>query len=375
MKTTKSLLYALIISFILSPGTAQGGCVGSCCGEILEVSHVLLKKEETGMYEDIKIWVTFRNTGPNACLYKVYLYDEWGDETTSAPWGGVYLGPGMEVIIIITDTGLFPGWEFKYIGIRYNITLKTGGGAYLDSVTKSIYETPCEEFLGLHCLNYTGSITDRSGNTLFVCDSAIQPNPDGYCLTRCELTDQGKKCRCSLVQACAEECKESPTGESYCEYEKNFRCEGHYNCTDGATPNVSCGSVPECKVRCAEACGRRTECGDECEDCCKREMCSKANYSREEVEACTSTCEGTCKMRKSVCDIESILTNLAIWIAVAMFTFNAFQLLVSADPEGRDKAKKGIFYVLIGLILFFVTVSLVNYLYGGPDFVCYYVPP
>jgi len=58
-----------------------------------------------------------------------------------------------------------------------------------------------------------------------------------------------------------------------------------------------------------------------------------------------------------------------------MFTFNAFQLLVSADPEGRDKAKKGIFYVLIGLILFFVTVSLVNYLYGGPDFVCYYVPP
>lgn len=82
-----------------------------------------------------------------------------------------------------------------------------------------------------------------------------------------------------------------------------------------------------------------------------------------------NSCEGTCDVNREFCVIILILESVAAGMAVLMLMVNGLKFITADDASGRTDAKRGVFYVFIGLALVLVAFALVNYLYIG-EVVC-----
>jgi len=139
-------------------------------------------------------------------------------------------------------------------------------------------------------------------------------------------------------------------------------------CADGSTPTVMCNTGPtgNCPIICAAECGSATGCitGD-CKGCCDAGICNKYDpvTDKDRYYACLNACEGTCEVNKQFCEIILILQSVAVGIAVLMLTINGFKWMVADDAQGRVEARRGVYYVFIGLALVMIAFALVNYLY------------
>lgn len=350
------------MSLIFLSLNATAGCSGGCCGEITSVYHTIHGDD------DITIYVIIKNTGSSFCSYRVDLYNEWDYRLMSFPLiGYIYLFPNEETTVFFTTTGLFPPFKLPDLGIEYTVNLTCAGcTSELDSVTKNVVPEGCRDYLGVNCVEVGKEIGDDAGNK-------VKCEGGGSCIINCEIKEGN--CYCSLIHTCVGECvnKSEEREEPFCMFYPDFVCDGNFSCADNSTPTTSCSTVDECKIRCADACGKLTNCSDNCEACCLGETCMKTTYSSDERYACLNSCFGVCNMRKIICDIEGLLRAVAIWVAIVLFTFHSFKFLVySGDPEARRKAKLGMLYVILGLLLFMIAIPLINYLYGGTRFVCYY---
>ena len=141
-------------------------------------------------------------------------------------------------------------------------------------------------------------------------------------------------------------------------------------CTDGTEPTVMCNTAfigGNCPVICAAECGSKTGCIAGCPSCCSAGTCSGyiLPAEKDEFEACTEACEGTCEANKEFCTIILILESIAAGMAVLMLVINGLKWMTADDYQSRDDAKKGIYYVFIGLALVIISSALVNYLYVG----------
>jgi len=139
-------------------------------------------------------------------------------------------------------------------------------------------------------------------------------------------------------------------------------------CTDGSEPTVMCdtGAGGNCPVICAAECGSATGCmSGSCESCCSAGTCNRYGAGTDEFDACMNACVGTCEVNKQFCEIILILQSIAVGIAVLMLTINGFKWMTADDASGRTDAKRGVYYVFIGLALVIIAFALVNYLYIG----------
>ncbi|RLI89975.1 MAG: hypothetical protein DRO62_00390 [Candidatus Altiarchaeales archaeon] len=143
---------------------------------------------------------------------------------------------------------------------------------------------------------------------------------------------------------------------------------GNNKCGDGRTPTVMCDTGPtgNCPVICAAECGSATGCITEyCKSCCAAGICKKYPDPSDELNACLSSCVGTCEVNAQFCEIILILQSVAVGMAALMLTINGFKWMTADDASGRTDAKRGVYYVFIGLALVIIAFALVNYLYIG----------
>jgi len=64
-----------------------------------------------------------------------------------------------------------------------------------------------------------------------------------------------------------------------------------------------------------------------------------------------------------------ILRMLALGAGIILFSINGIRWMIAEDDQGRVEARRGILWVLFGLIVIAVATSLVNYIMIG-DLVC-----
>ncbi|MEA3254200.1 MAG: pilin, partial [Candidatus Altiarchaeota archaeon] len=74
-------------------------------------------------------------------------------------------------------------------------------------------------------------------------------------------------------------------------------------------------------------------------------------------------CQGDCKLRKNVGNIEGIIYGIAAGIAILMLTINGIRLLTSDDSTTRDNAKKSIIYVILSLLIIVIAVKFIEYVW------------
>ncbi len=153
---------------------------------------------------------------------------------------------------------------------------------------------------------------------------------------------------------------------------ESYQCAGVNACFDASTPTVMCntGAGGNCPVICAAECGSMTGCmSGSCNTCCAANTCSIYAAGSNELKACMGSCEGTCEVNKEFCGIILILQSIAAGLAVLMLAINGFKWMVADDSQGRIDAKRGVYYVFIGLAVVIISFALVNYLLIG-DITC-----
>jgi hypothetical protein len=156
---------------------------------------------------------------------------------------------------------------------------------------------------------------------------------------------------------------------------ESYTCEdgtlsGDNECQDGNTPTVMCdtGGGGNCPVICAAECGSLTGCMEgDCKNCCKLGICSVYPVPAEEDEynACIDSCVGTCEVNKQFCGVILILQSIAVGLATLMLVVNGFKWMTADDAQGRIDARRGVYYVFIGLAVVIIAFALVNYLFVG----------
>lgn len=194
-------------------------------------------------------------------------------------------------------------------------------------------------------------------------------SPSGWCVID-EVTN-------NVIQYCAVGCYEvpGPVGGAFCTYGP-FECRlypgiGRFTCWDGATPTVRCAvakwvnyeNLSDCWLQCATACGRRTLLSDDCENCTKFDMCSIYLAGSTMEAACNNTCFGVCESNKQFCDVIMLLRYAAMFVGIIMLILHGFKWLVSEDAEGRKDAKRGIAYIMFGLIVIVAASALVELIF------------
>jgi len=148
-------------------------------------------------------------------------------------------------------------------------------------------------------------------------------------------------------------------------------CSGAEACNTGETPDAGfCISV-QCPIKCAAECGKLTHCHSldrtQCRTCCSGEKC--AGYGSLELSACIESCTNTCLVNGDFCSMLDILRMLALGAGIILFSINGIRWMIAEDDQGRVEARRGILWVLFGLIVIAVATSLVNYIMIG-DLVC-----
>ncbi len=139
-------------------------------------------------------------------------------------------------------------------------------------------------------------------------------------------------------------------------------------CSDGSEPTVMCDPDPggNCHIICAAECGSSTPCiSGSCDTCCAAGVCSIYGAGSDERDACMSSCEGTCEVNTEFCGIIIILQSIALGLATLMLTVNGFKWMSADNASGRVDARRGLYYVFIGLLIIIISFALVNYLYVG----------
>lgn len=81
------------------------------------------------------------------------------------------------------------------------------------------------------------------------------------------------------------------------------------------------------------------------------------------------SCVGTCLTNNEFCQMINLLRFIAIGIGVVLFAVNGVRWVISEDDQGRMEARRGLLWIVFGLIVVVVAVSLVNYIMTG-NLVC-----
>jgi hypothetical protein len=160
-----------------------------------------------------------------------------------------------------------------------------------------------------------------------------------------------------------------------------------FTCPAGPTPSVWCRHddssgtpVPvcsDCRLQCAKACGEATTCIETgaaavpCTDCCNTQTCAGyGSYSelacfipigaQAEACACQNACIGTCNFNTSFCNMVMLIVIVAGIMATIMLVLLAIKWIISDDPQGRTDARRGIWYVVVGIIIIVSAAALVG---------------
>jgi hypothetical protein len=165
-----------------------------------------------------------------------------------------------------------------------------------------------------------------------------------------------------------------------------------FTCPAGITPTVRCRhddsvSPPtpvcgDCELQCAKACGEATTCIETgaapmpCQTCCDSVTCSGYPAydqilcyipigARAEACACENACMGTCKFNTNFCYMIILVCIVAGIMGAIMLLLLALKWITSDDPQGRTEARRGIWYVIVGIIVIISASALVGALLGS----------
>jgi hypothetical protein len=121
----------------------------------------------------------------------------------------------------------------------------------------------------------------------------------------------------------------------------------------------------ECHKNCASTCGGYSDCSAPCPDCCSDYCTSQYIDSKDEYEnKCRESCQSTCGFREAINGLADIIYYVAGIMAAIMLIVQGYRLITSSNAEDRSDAKKGIFYVILALVIIIAARSLVNLLFS-----------
>lgn len=63
-------------------------------------------------------------------------------------------------------------------------------------------------------------------------------------------------------------------------------------------------------------------------------------------------------------DLNTTLRNFAVALALMMFFFQALRWVMADSPQARAEAKKGIIYIILGLLVVYLAFHVVCGIYG-----------
>jgi hypothetical protein len=94
----------------------------------------------------------------------------------------------------------------------------------------------------------------------------------------------------------------------------------------------------------------------------------KRHYKKEAVLflICASSCSSWASFEEIVGGVNNVLYGVAAGIALLLITLHILRWKMADTPADRDEAKKGIYNVIIGLIVIMIAATLVTLLFSKP---------
>lgn len=138
----------------------------------------------------------------------------------------------------------------------------------------------------------------------------------------------------------------------------------------------------DCILQCAKTCGEATRCIETvstppnwCETCCNTQTCQ--GYPAYNIAlcyiplgpfgescACQNACIGTCRFNTNFCYMVLLIFIVGGMMAAIMLLLLALKWIISDDPQGRTDARRGIWYVIVGIIIIVSASALVGTILG-----------
>jgi hypothetical protein len=375
----KTVIFLLLLWLTLNVSAQV--CV-DCAVQLISIDH----KIPFGAKDEITIFLEFKNVGTETCCYKAKLYNIDGDLLEDEPdviWekvepeetGKITLNSNWDWTwnICDLDSGLGTGlFDIELIAV-VRPSIFRGGCTnpdepechtippIVDDYTFTPMPTECCKYEGKGCLEYD---TTYGG---FACEDPVQINVDVPCLVSCVYDPVADACSCVLQDACAIACITEE--DSHCQF-GDFICDGpYYRCqVAAASPEVRCSTTNDCRYQCAAECGKKTNCMKDCETCCSTTTCLKIfpfTYEKAQLDVCMDACRGICRTNEQLCSIIQILQMIATAASTLLIMVHGFRWMTADDMEGIQDAKRGIVYVLMGLMLVVTATLLANYFLLG----------
>jgi hypothetical protein len=168
----------------------------------------------------------------------------------------------------------------------------------------------------------------------------------------------------------------------------------NFACGSGASPTIWCSYddfnsrfiTDDCAPKCAKGCGQLNSChtvaAQTCEQCCgtnsPQSRCDGKGYGAyswgacffptslggKEACSCQQSCIGTCEVNKDFCDVINLLKIVVGIAAAIIIAIHGVMWIKSEDAHGRDDARRGIWYVIVGVIVIAMAGTIVAFLLG-----------
>ena len=135
------------------------------------------------------------------------------------------------------------------------------------------------------------------------------------------------------------------------------------------TLNATGPDVAECNRLCGAACGSLTGCGfdtsGDCDGNCINYCTNDFVPASDGYIGCEGVCISTCKLNKLIDRIILLVRMIAVISAIIVLTLNGAKWMTSTSPSVRDESFSVIIWVIMGLIILQLTISLVEIIMGG----------
>ncbi|ODS42050.1 MAG: hypothetical protein MSIBF_01505 [Candidatus Altiarchaeales archaeon IMC4] len=188
---------------------------------------------------------------------------------------------------------------------------------------------------------------------------SINKNCGGLCVKSLGLSET-----CNCMSGCNCPANSYQEGESVgpdknCGGECHKTTQGPFNqcnCKRGCTCPLGTDKENQ-QINAGEVCGYKTVDPAGC-----KEACISGRNCRTD-RSCINKCEAECNVASTISYVIKILYAVAAGIAALMITFHGFRWLTADSPEARADAKRGIAFVILGLIVIAIAFTLVEVLY------------
>ncbi|OYT27308.1 MAG: hypothetical protein B6U97_02010 [Candidatus Altiarchaeales archaeon ex4484_96] len=256
--------------------------------------------------------------------------------------------------------------SFILLFITYSVSAATCAELCDEELDYIYFESACLATLmkSTYCKDIGGTI---------VC--FFQPKNPSTDPDDCERTN----CWCWKGEPCeesVEKCEFHCLGLG-CAISKTVQCTCTCNTPGGVVEITEYSyNIDECLAKCGGVCGGYANCGMLFEDCpaCCADYCENGGHdfhgSELAPKRCKQVCEGKCGFNLGIMGLYEALLYASITFAALIFTVCAIRFITAEYVDSKEKSKRCMIYVIMGLIIIGAASELVKIIWNPPVSQC-----